>query len=36
MLGVYVARPYNFFINPVADGRLDVERIFSFQSGGAG
>lgn len=33
-LGVYVTRPYNFFVNPVPDGRLDIERIFAFQSGG--
>lgn len=31
--GVYTLRPYNLFLNPVADGRLDVDRIFSFQSG---
>lgn len=34
MIGVYTLRPYNLFLNPVADGRLDVDRIFSFQSGG--
>lgn len=32
--GVYVVRPYNIFVKPITDGRLDVERIFSFQSGG--
>ncbi|KAK4691111.1 poly(A)-specific ribonuclease, partial [Lecanoromycetidae sp. Uapishka_2] len=31
--GVYVARPYNFFLNPVPGGRLDVERDFTYQSG---
>ncbi|KAK5014569.1 hypothetical protein LTR16_004045 [Cryomyces antarcticus] len=31
--GKYIARPYNFNINPVVEERLDVERIFSFQSG---
>ncbi|KAL8832616.1 MAG: hypothetical protein Q9170_004816 [Blastenia crenularia] len=31
--GVYVVRPYNFFLNPVPDERLNVERIFSYQSG---
>ena len=33
-LGVYVTRPYNFFVNPIPDARLDIERIFAFQSGG--
>lgn len=32
--GVYVTRPYNFFVNPVPDSRLDIERIFAYQSGG--
>ncbi|KAL9603936.1 MAG: hypothetical protein Q9219_000874 [cf. Caloplaca sp. 3 TL-2023] len=31
--GVYVVRPYNFFLNPVPDERLNVERVFSYQSG---
>jgi hypothetical protein len=35
-LGIYITRPYNFFVNPVPDGRLDIERIFAFQSGGTG
>ncbi|KAI9713645.1 MAG: hypothetical protein M1812_006617 [Candelaria pacifica] len=29
----YITRPYNFFLNPVIQERLDVERIFSYQSG---
>ena len=33
-LGVYITRPYNFFVNPIPDGKLDIERIFAFQSGG--
>lgn len=33
-LGVYVARPYNFYLNPVPDKKLNVERDFSYQSGG--
>ena len=32
--GKYIARPYNFFLNPILEERLDMERIFSFQSGG--
>lgn len=31
--GRYIARPYNFHLNPCLEERLDVERIFSFQSG---
>ncbi|KAL8941848.1 MAG: hypothetical protein Q9211_001656 [Gyalolechia sp. 1 TL-2023] len=31
--GVYVVRPYNFFLNPVPDERLNVERVFSYHSG---
>ncbi|KAI9826297.1 MAG: Mitochondrial beta-keto-acyl synthase [Thelocarpon impressellum] len=31
--GCYVARPYNFNLNPLVTERLDVERVFSFQSG---
>lgn len=31
--GVYVARPYNFYLNPVPDKKLNVERDFSYQSG---
>ncbi|KAI9872401.1 MAG: hypothetical protein M1830_001690 [Pleopsidium flavum] len=26
-------RPYNFYLNPVMEERLDVERVFSYQSG---
>ncbi|KAI4178742.1 MAG: hypothetical protein L6R41_008241 [Letrouitia leprolyta] len=33
--GVYVVRPYNFFLNPVPDERLNVERVFSYHSGAA-
>jgi poly(A)-specific ribonuclease len=32
--GSYVARPYNIYLNPLLDERLEIERIFSFQSGG--
>lgn len=32
--GIYTLRPYNFYLNPVIEERLDVERIFSYQSGG--
>lgn len=31
--GVYVTRPYNFFLNPVPGGRLEIERDFTYQSG---
>jgi poly(A)-specific ribonuclease len=31
----YILRPYNFDLSPVINERLDVERIFSFQSGAA-
>ncbi|KAI9877124.1 MAG: hypothetical protein M1830_004719, partial [Pleopsidium flavum] len=31
--GLYVMRPYNFYLNPVMEERLDVERVFSYQSG---
>ena len=31
--GVYIARPYNFYLNPVPGGRLDIERDFTYQSG---
>ncbi|KAI4253718.1 MAG: hypothetical protein LQ352_003516 [Teloschistes flavicans] len=31
--GVYVVRPYNFFLNPVPDERTNIERTISFQSG---
>lgn len=34
LLGVYVVRPYNFFLSPVPDEKMNVERIFSYQSGG--
>lgn len=27
-------RPYNFYVNPIPDAKLEIERIFSFQSGG--
>ena len=33
-IGIYVARPYNFYLNPVPDKKLNVERDFSYQSGG--
>ncbi len=26
--------PFNFFVNPVPEERLNIERIFSYQSGG--
>ena len=29
-----MVRPYNFYLNPIPEVRLDIERIFSFQSGG--
>ncbi|MCJ1389378.1 hypothetical protein MMC18_002235 [Xylographa bjoerkii] len=31
--GTYTARPYNFYLNPILEVKLDIERIFSFQSG---
>ncbi|KAI9824503.1 MAG: hypothetical protein M1819_000858 [Sarea resinae] len=31
--GVYIAKPYNFHINPVVEERLNIDRIFSYQSG---
>ncbi|KAK7538623.1 ribonuclease H-like domain-containing protein [Phyllosticta citribraziliensis] len=31
----YILRPYNFNINPLLDERLNIERIFAFQSGAA-
>ncbi|KAL8873587.1 MAG: hypothetical protein Q9174_000979 [Haloplaca sp. 1 TL-2023] len=34
--GVYVVRPYNFFLNPVSDERLHIERVISYQSGAVG
>ena len=35
IVGVYVLRPYTFFIDPVPASRsLKLERIWSFQSGG--
>ena len=34
LIGVYILRPYNFYLNPVVEEKLDVERIFSYQSGG--
>lgn len=30
--GVYIARPYNIYLNPVVGERLNIDRIFSFQS----
>lgn len=32
--GNYLLKPYNFFLNPVPDQKLHVERIFAYQSGG--
>ena len=32
--GNYVLKPYNFFLDPVPNEKLHVERIFSYQSGG--
>ncbi|KAF2100482.1 CAF1-domain-containing protein [Rhizodiscina lignyota] len=29
----YLLKPYNFNLNPLLDEKLDIERIFSFQSG---
>ncbi|KAF2144217.1 uncharacterized protein K452DRAFT_285466 [Aplosporella prunicola CBS 121167] len=31
----YTLRPYNFNLNPLLEERLDIERIFAFQSGAA-
>ncbi|KAK0647316.1 Uncharacterized protein DIS24_g7816 [Lasiodiplodia hormozganensis] len=31
----YVVRPYNFNLSPLLEERLDIERIWSFQSGAA-
>ncbi|MCJ1473203.1 hypothetical protein MMC13_001854 [Lambiella insularis] len=31
--GTYVTRPYNFYLNPIMEIKLDIERIFSYQSG---
>ena len=31
--GVYVLRPYNFFLNPIVSEDLDIERIWSYHSG---
>ncbi len=33
-LEAYVLHPYNFFLNPVTDKKLDVGRDFTYQSGG--
>lgn len=33
-LGIYVARPYNLYLSPLPDKKLNVERDFSYQSGG--
>lgn len=33
-LGVYVVRPYNLYLSPLPDKKLNVERDFSYQSGG--
>lgn len=30
----YVLKPYNFFLNPIPDSRLDIGRVISYQSGG--
>ena len=30
---MYTISPFNFFLNPVPDERLNVERVFSYQSG---
>ena len=30
--GVYIARPYNLFLDPVLRERLNIDRTFSFQS----
>lgn len=30
---VYTVRPYNFNLNPLVEERLDIERIFAYQSG---
>ena len=32
--GCYVMRPYNFYLSPMIERRLKVERDFSYQSGG--
>src|SRR5579871_6539771 len=31
--GVYVLRPYNFFLNPTISEDFNIERIWSYQSG---
>ena len=30
---VYTVRPYNFNLNPLVEEKLDIERIFAYQSG---
>lgn len=32
--GNYTVKPYNFFLDPVPNEKLNVERIFAYQSGG--
>ena len=32
--GHYTLKPYNFFLDPVPNEKLHVERIFAYQSGG--
>lgn len=34
MEGKYLLKPYNFFLNPIPDSRLDIGRVVSYQSGG--
>lgn len=34
LLGKYIISPFNMFLNPIFTERLDIERIFSYQSGG--
>lgn len=33
-LGVYVLRPYNMFLSPIVEERINIDRTFSFQSSG--
>jgi len=33
--GKYVLKPYNFFLNPLPDSRLNLERVVSYHSGGS-
>ncbi|WEW61166.1 CAF1 family ribonuclease [Emydomyces testavorans] len=32
--GTYILRPYNFYLNPVIDPKLDLERTWTYQSSG--